>query len=150
MKPEVAALDIFAGGDSSLEAVLERFDRTEPIAVITEGLVNYFELRVVEEFWHRLVDQLAGFPRAVYLTDTYIPEWGGALAGIAELAKLALALIARSRVSIHFDEPTRASRYFRQLGFGEVDVLNPRDFYERLAIPQSRSSPVVKVVEARM
>ena len=69
---QVRAVDILASeGGQGLEALFAGLDRQRPVVVITEGLVNYFELPVIEDFWRRLADQLRAFPAATYLTDLY-------------------------------------------------------------------------------
>ncbi|MDX5300087.1 MAG: class I SAM-dependent methyltransferase [Gammaproteobacteria bacterium] len=141
-------IDIFASrGDTSLETVLAReFDRTQPIAVITEGLVNYFPLPRITPFWSQLVEVLqpAG---GVYLTDNYpLPArypFRRALKGASTL----LSLAARSDVSFHFDDDTQARTYFEDLGFADVQVHNPQDYLDRLPIPRVRGEPLVRVVE---
>jgi O-methyltransferase involved in polyketide biosynthesis len=43
------------------------------LVIITEGLVNYFELGTISAVWQRLAHLLNGYPLGVYLTDVY-PE----------------------------------------------------------------------------
>lgn len=65
-------MDILADqGADSLAQLFAGLDSTRPVAVITEGLVNYFELAVIEGFWSRLATQLQRFPQAIYLTELY-------------------------------------------------------------------------------
>ena len=44
---------------------------TRWVAVITEGLINYFNLDTVTPFWGRLAAGLRRFPLGVYLSDNY-------------------------------------------------------------------------------
>ena len=69
---QVKNVDILADqGADSLAQLFAGLDPTRPVAVITEGLVNYFELAVIEGFWSRLATQLQRFPQAIYLTELY-------------------------------------------------------------------------------
>ncbi|NQD94029.1 class I SAM-dependent methyltransferase, partial [Pseudomonas sp. CrR25] len=69
---QVRAVDILATqGVGSLAALFAGLDREAPVLVITEGLVNYFELPLIESFWTRLADELCRFSRASYLTELY-------------------------------------------------------------------------------
>ncbi len=148
--PEVVPIHIFATeGALSLEHVLQRFDRSAPLAVITEGLAVYFDLDTIGGFWRDLAHRLSDFPHATYWSETYLLGGRGPSRWLVRGARRALATVARSRVSFHFEDADQARAHFRASGFPEVEVHDPRDFYDRLPIPRSRGAPVVRVIEAR-
>jgi len=53
-------------GKLSIEHLLNTLDKTKKTLVITEGLVNYFPLDVIETFWTRLAYALSSFKEGQY------------------------------------------------------------------------------------
>lgn len=146
----VEAVDILAtAGPKSLEALLGRLDPNQPVLVITEGLVNYFELPVIEGFWARLAKVLRGFPQGSYLTDLY-PDlrehpsyrqlrWGVGLVGA----------LTRGRFPLHYRDHAAIEAGFAGCGFAEVAVLDPHEESARRQLPRGRLPGLVRVVAAR-
>src|SRR5215470_7559371 len=56
-------------GPTSIDGVCARLDPTRGTAIITEGLINYFERDLVLGIWRRFADALRPFPRSLYLSD---------------------------------------------------------------------------------
>ncbi|HKK55456.1 class I SAM-dependent methyltransferase [Marinobacter sp.] len=148
---QVMPVDILApAGDHSLETVVARtFDNREPVVVITEGLTSYFSLPVISGFWQRLASVLKERPGSVYLSESYLMPTQLLLRSNLKFFGGLLGAITRSDVSFHFRDDQQAAEHFSSCGFPAVTVHNPADFYGRLAIPQSRHDPMVRVVEAR-
>ena len=140
---------LVAEGDDSVDALLGRLDRTRPVAVVTEGLINYFDLAAISPFWQRLASALKGFPLGVYLTDNY-PQYANMRfqRTLKTLGGL-LGALSRSNVAFHFssDEATRA--HFQSLGFDSLTVHDPADYYGRLPIPRTRNTPMVRILQAQ-
>lgn len=146
---QVQAVDILAEeGEHSLQALFARLDPQRPVLVITEGLVNYFELALLENFWTRLAQQLARFPQAGYLTDLY-PDlqehpsyrqlrWGVDLVG----------RLTRGRYYLHYRDHAAVERGFQGCGFAQVRVLDPHVESQRRQLPRGRLPGLVRVVEA--
>lgn len=147
---QVSPIDILAeDGEQTLEAVINRvFDEEGPVVVVTEGLSNYFSLPVISDFWRRLATALSQRPGSVYLTDSYLLPPQPLLRGGIDLLSKVLGGMTHSQVSFHFRDDDDARRHFLATGFEAVTVHNPRDFYDTLAIPQSRDNPLVRIVEA--
>ncbi|PWR23782.1 class I SAM-dependent methyltransferase [Zavarzinia compransoris] len=141
----VVAIDVLAAdGPQSLDAVLaQSFDPARPVAVVTEGLMNYFTLDTATDVWNRLSAALARFPSAAYLTETY-PEPEKALLRLAMRAGAAgLRLVSRSDAGVHFKSAEAGARHLRACGFAEADIAYPPG--ERMvavltARPQARPS----------
>lgn len=145
----VDAINIFADGDDGLEALVARhFDTTKPLIVITEGLVNYFPLAVIDAFWRRLAVLLRRFPHARYLTDNYPLLKDHPLHGTMQVLRGLLGAVSRSQVNFHFGSDAEAGRHMQTVGFNAVTLHDPRDYYLRLPIPRSRSNPLVRVIDA--
>ncbi|RJF87387.1 class I SAM-dependent methyltransferase [Oleomonas cavernae] len=129
LSPEhkVVPIDILAAeGQHSLEAVLAAaFDRGRPIAVITEGLMNYFQLPVADGFWRRLVAALKHFPAGTYLTETYPVPDRALMRLVARAGAAGLRVISRSGAAIHFATDADAVAHLRRAGFGDVQSHRP-------------------------
>ncbi|EDX88395.1 MULTISPECIES: class I SAM-dependent methyltransferase [unclassified Alcanivorax] len=145
---KVMPINIFADdGDLSLAHVLGQLDTRKPVVVITEGLVNYFPLAVISEFWRKLATALQHFPQGTYLTDNY-PLYHGMpfYHTLKNLGRL-LGAISRSQVGFHFHSDEQTVSHFLQQGFDDLTVHNPADFYSQLPIPQTRGNPMVRILE---
>jgi O-methyltransferase involved in polyketide biosynthesis len=130
----------------SLENLVRReFDSTRPLVILTEGLVNYFELPVISAVWARIARLAGTFPKAWYLTDLY-PDLPGRAAPFVRTAAKLLGAVSRAEVSLHFNHDEQIEDGFKACGFSPVTVHKPEDWYDRLPIPQSRSR--IRVVEA--
>ena len=146
----VMPINIFADvGELSLGHVLGQLDTSKPVVVITEGLVNYFPLAVISEFWRKLATALGAFPQGTYLTDNY-PLYQGmpfyhTLKGLGRL----LGAVSRSQVGFHFHSDQQATNHFEQMGFQSLTIHNPADFYGQLPIPQTRGKPMVRILEGK-
>ena len=60
-----------------------------------------------------------------------------------------LGAASRSNVSFHFGSDEKMETHFRSLGFRIATAHNPRDYYGRLAIPETRGDSFVRILEAR-
>lgn len=147
----VVPLNIFSTeGVDAMESIADKcFDRSQPLLVITEGLVNYFSLESISPFWQRLQEMLAGYAGGTYLTDNYPLFHDHPFHRTMKTLGGMLGAASRSQVSFHFGSDQEAESHFRELGFASVVVHNPKDFYRLLPIPQSRGNPFVRVIEAR-
>lgn len=131
----------------SLEAVITReFDAQQPLVVITEGLVNYFELPTISGVWQRLAAALRAFPAGTYLTDIYPEVTGHRFAGAILAANRALKIASRSSFSLHFASDAAMGAHFESQGFERVTVFNPDR--EPTAAPAARGGAIVRVVRA--
>ena len=136
-----------AGGGDSMEAVIAReFSAARPLLVITEGLVNYFELPVISGVWTRVATVLRGFSPGVYITDVYPEVNGHRFAGLIRSANKSLRVASRSRFTLHFDSDVAMRDHFARLGFGTVSVLDPDR--EPGPTPVARGGAIVRVVVA--
>ena len=147
---QVKAVDILASaGADSLANLFAGLDHSQPVLVITEGLVNYFELPVIEAFWARLATQLKGFPQGTYLTELY-PDlhqhpryrqlrWGVQLVG----------RLTRGSYPLHYRDPEQIVAGFTGCGFSAVTVLDPDQHAQALGLPLPQVPGLVRVIEAR-
>lgn len=147
---QVRAVDILAGeGAQGLEALFSGLDTGLPVVVITEGLVNYFQLPVIEGFWQRLAEQMRRFPRATYLTDLYPdlrehPRYRQVRWGVGLVGRL-----TRGHYPLHYRSAEAIVEGFSACGFDRVSVLDPAEQGSGLGLPPGRWPALVRVVEAR-
>ena len=149
--PEVVPINVFAEeGELSLASVLSRFDRSKPVLVITEGLVNYFDQETISGFWSNLRAEMSRFPLGIYLTDNYPLLHDHPFHRTMKVLRGMLGTVSRSQVTFHFSSDQEAEQCFQTLGYHPVTVHNPKDYYASLPIPESRGNPFVRIIEARI
>lgn len=135
---------------AALETILrQHFDHTQPLVIVTEGLVNYFDLPTISSVWSKIARLTRDFPAAWYLTDLY-PEVHGRAAPLVNAATLVLGQVARADVNLHFESDDAIEDGFKMCGFSEVTVHQPEQFYDTLPIPRSSRHSHVRVVEAKV
>ncbi|PKM21873.1 MAG: methyltransferase, partial [Gammaproteobacteria bacterium HGW-Gammaproteobacteria-14] len=127
-KHRVVPLNIFSTeGIDALETVAEKsFDRSQPLLVITEGLVNYFSLESINPFWTRLQTLLSQYPSGTYLTDNYPLFHDHPFHKTMKTLGGMLGAASRSQVSFHFGNDTEAQQQFKDCGFQKVTIHNPQ------------------------
>lgn len=148
---QVRAVDILAErGSQSLAALLASLDRSQPVVVITEGLVNYFPLELIEGFWSRLATGLSGFPEATYLTELYPdlrehPRYRQLRWGVELIGRL-----TRGSYPLHYRDHAEIVTGFQRCGFARVQVLDPSADAGSLGLPAARLPGLVRVIQAQV
>jgi len=146
----VQAVDILAAkGAHSLAALFDGLDREQPLVVITEGLVNYFERPLIEGFWTRLAQQLGEFPAATYLTELYPdlrehPRYRQLRWGVGLIGRL-----TRGSYPLHYRNAAEIVEAFGRCGFSATQVLDPSE-QAALGLPAAGLPSLVRVIEASM
>lgn len=146
---EVVALDALAEqGPASLEALARRLDRDRGLAILTEGLLGYFDTPAVEAMWRRFARVLRGFAHGVYLSDLNL---AGDVHGMRSTRafRLILSRFARGRVHLHWDTAAAAEAALRDAGFATAALHLPCEVRE-LAFPGGERHHTVRLVEARV
>jgi O-methyltransferase involved in polyketide biosynthesis len=115
----VADLDILRdGGPGSLESLVETMDPAAGLAIVTEGLLVYFDDPTVEALWARLAQALRPFPTGVYLADLRIAR---PRRGLSEQAfELLLGTFVRGRIHPYGGDEAAAEADLRAAGFERV------------------------------
>ena len=148
---QVRAVDILAErGSQSLAALLASLDRSQPVVVITEGLVNYFPLELIEGFWSRLATGLSDFPEATYLTELYPdlrehPRYRQLRWGVELIGRL-----TRGSYPLHYRDHAEIVTGFQRCGFAQVQVLDPSADAGSLGLPAARLPGLVRVIQAQV
>lgn len=141
-----AEIDALAdAGPASIDAICGALDPTRGTAIVTEGLVNYFDRATVEAMWRRLARALARFPSGLYLSDLILRDGnrGPFVTGFSWL----LGAFVQGRVHVHFDRPDDVEVALDAAGFDGA-VLDPRDFAFELAGLEPAGAGRVRILEA--
>jgi O-methyltransferase involved in polyketide biosynthesis len=132
----------------SLESVIAReCDPQRPLVIITEGLVNYFDLGTISAVWQRLARLLNGYPLGVYLTDVYPEVNGHRFAGLIKASNRLLKTASRSRFTLHFENDAAMQQHFLKQGFSQATVFHPD--HEKTTAPAAREGAIVRVVRVQ-
>ncbi len=134
----VVPVDAFKDrGEGSLDALAsQHLDPTQGVAVITEGLINYFDADAVEGLWARIASVLARFPGGVYLSDIHLHDETLRVYG-ARWFKGALERFSKGGVTFHYSGAPRCERALRAAGFREATLLRPSE----VALPRPPGAP---------
>ncbi|NKQ53003.1 class I SAM-dependent methyltransferase [Amycolatopsis sp. K13G38] len=119
--PRVVAVDALRDeGPGSLAELAGTLDPDTGTAIVTEGLLNYFDKAAVESMWQRFASVLRSFPTGAYFADLILRPQGDSLA--ARLGTGLLSTVVRGRVHLHFGNAAEAEAALREAGFPAADV----------------------------
>jgi len=142
----VQPLDALADlGPLSLSALADRLDPAQGTAIITEGLLNYFDRDAVLGMWRRFAGVLSRFPQGLYLSDLHLANDNRGTSQRV-FGKLLQAFV-RGRVHLHFREGGEALAQLREAGFPEARLHDPRQELQAGRILPG--AELVRVIEAR-
>lgn len=133
-----------ADGPTSIDAICSGLDRNRGTAIITEGLVNYFDTPTVFAMWRRFASALQRFPRNLYLSDVIL---GGSRSLIALALQWMLSAFVRGRVHRHFESTAEAEAALASAGFLGA-LLDPRDLAFELPGLERNGAGSVRIVDA--
>lgn len=109
-------------GPLSIEELASRLDPAEGTAIITEGLVNYFDRPTAQSMFERFATALVDFPRALYLTDVYLHD--DVQNPMIRFFAMGLSAFVRGSVYVFDETPDEMVRAVQRAGFTHVDVLH--------------------------
>ncbi|MCP5208118.1 MAG: class I SAM-dependent methyltransferase [Hahellaceae bacterium] len=146
---KVAPVNILrSAGNYSPEHLFASLDSTRPTLVITEGLVNYFPLTTIEDFWKRLADMLDVFPVATYISDIWPNLAAYEVQKTYKLGIQAIQMFTRQKVPLHYNSEDEINEGLRHCGFQEVTVYNPDNLSDEFDIPAMRGDSLFRVAQA--
>ncbi|MPZ00720.1 MAG: class I SAM-dependent methyltransferase [Actinophytocola sp.] len=132
-------------GPGSLADLATSLDPSKGLAIITEGLVNYFDIASVQTMWSRFTDVLSGFPAGLYLSDIHL---GGTRSRLNQTAVTLLSAFVRGQVHLHFTGPQDAEAALRKAGFADATLRRPDDFAGTLPHCTGRSARANHIIAA--
>lgn len=115
----VVDLDVLReGGPGSLEALADTLEPDMGLAIVTEGLLTYFDDDTVDGLWARLAGVLRRFDKGVYLADLRFARSGR---GLSERAlDVTLGAFVRGKVHAYRGDETTAEEALRSAGFKQA------------------------------
>jgi O-methyltransferase involved in polyketide biosynthesis len=143
VRHRVAAADVF--GDE-FPALFHGLDAGRGVAVVSEGLLNYFPTDRVELLWGRIASELRRFPTGLYLSDLHLR--GGAPL-VDRAFATALGVFVRGRVHFHYEHAAAAEATLVAAGFDSAQLHAPAEYAEELPGMCAAGADRVRVVEAR-
>lgn len=128
---DVLSVDLFT---EAFASAFEIFDPKRPLVVISEGLINYFEKPLLQQLIQAIAIYGQDFKILHYLTDIYPEPTQNKLATIIWNSSRLLKWMSRSAFSFHFKTPAEVEYFFQEAGFHQVDVLQPKQFFEHTVL----------------
>lgn len=129
-------------GPGSLAAIAGELDRSDGLAIVTEGLLGYLPTDAVLALWRRFARTLSRFPAGVYISDLHL---GGAVTPPVRAFRLALSAFVRGRVHLHFQDARDAEAELAAAGFGFASV---QPAVEVAGERRGRGSRLANILEA--
>ncbi len=138
-------------GDMSLESLARvHLDPGVPTAVITEGIINYFDRATMEPLWGRIGNLLGDYSGGVYISDNMPHQRGHVFYPLLLTWNWIVALIARGKMHMHFHSDQETEEFFTGLEFTHAKVHSPEAFFGTLPIPESRVPGFLRIIEAKV
>lgn len=132
-------------GERSIDAIAGSLDPARGTAIITEGLLNYFDPASVTGMWSRFARALERFPHGVYLSDLHL---GRDARPIERVFAGLLGVFVRGRIHFHYEDEPAATLGLTGCGFGRPALLSPEDHQELTGPVHGPSARAVRIVEA--
>ncbi|MCH7328726.1 class I SAM-dependent methyltransferase [Acinetobacter modestus] len=144
---DVLSVDLFT---EAFANVFKVFDPKRPLVIISEGLINYFEKPLLQQLIQAIAIYGRDFKELHYLTDLYPEPTQNKLATIIWNSSRLLKLMSRSAFSFHFKTPAEVENFFHEAGFNQVEVLQPKEFFEqtRLENKEQHLGDLVWMIQA--
>ena len=138
------SLDALAdSGERSLAALVQSLAPEKGLAILTEGLINYFDTPAVLGMWRRFAAALAGFPHGLYLSDLHL----AAQVSLGEqVFARVLGAFVRGRVYLHFGSELEAETALLGSGFARAQLRVPEPQMNDGGFVDSKGASLVRVV----
>ncbi len=135
-------------GPESLEALAAKLNREQGVAVITEGLLPYFDGVDGARIWGNIARFSQHFSGGVYLSDYLVEEDSMRVFGAKQLKAL-VSLFVGGRTHFPMRNNSELVAGLVKAGFTDAKVHTAGDFARELSIERPARSGFVRVLEAR-
>lgn len=145
---DVDALE--TGGPLSLrEAVGRHLDPEGGVAVVTEGLLNYFPRELVERTWRNITGLMAmSSAGGMYVSDLHLRDHNHQRVLIRSFRAL-LGKFARGSIHLHYANEREAAAALSASGFAKgVRFVRPPDVEHDVPIPPHNGLHYVNILQA--
>jgi O-methyltransferase involved in polyketide biosynthesis len=133
-------------GPRSIGAIAGELDPARGVAIVTEGLLNYFDAPAVRGMWTRFAGALGRASHGLYLADLSVAsDAGGPLAAVFAAM---LGVFVRGKVHVHFQDAAHAEAELRAAGFAEARLHKPASFAADIGGVEEAGASRVRIVEA--
>lgn len=133
-------------GPDSLPALAGTLDRSQGLAIITEGLMSYLDPESARGVWRRIAGALRLFPSGAYLSDSYVRSDRYGFGG--KVFRGFIQRYVRGRMHIHFQTVDEAAAVLRATGFDRVELHAPSSIAETRDVAAIRGGNRVRILEA--
>lgn len=137
------AADVMTG--VQLSRIFSSLDRAGGVAVVTEGLLNYFPRADVVELWRRVAHELHRFSHGRYLSDLHVTSEAGR---IDRAFTLVLGAAVRGQVQLHFTDESEARLSLLAADFDRAQLWAPHELADQLPGMAAPGASRVRVIEA--
>ena len=135
-------------GDLSIENIAKKYLKPGvPAVIITEGLINYFDMETLKQIWKRISNLLALCNGGVYLSDNLAHKTDHQYYFLVKIWTKMVGLIARGKFHMHFYSDREAEETFKSIGFRELNVHHPETYRGILPIFLSAKPSFINVIE---
>lgn len=145
---QVIVIDALADdGPESLAHVTATMDPHRGTAIVTEGLVNYFDQATAESMFARFASALEPFPSGVYLTDLYLSSDNDT--PLIRAFSTALSVFVRGSVHTFYNGPEEAETALLHAGFRSAALELAADHPAAGKAGTDPGASLVRIVRAR-
>lgn len=142
---KVYGCDIFS--EQFQQILTQDLDPTRPLAVLSEGLINYFSKDLIGQLSQILSKEFQSFPKAYFISDLY-PEPTHQLAKIIWNSSKLLKFLSKSEFQFYFTSPQEATDFFKMHGFKTVYIRQASSFEQ--PEEQTHLGDIVWIVDAQV
>lgn len=136
-------------GEQSIKALLGKLDPAKKTLIVTEGLVNYFDLATIKSVWEQMAEGLKTFPEGYYVTDLYPDFIHHPSYKYVQFAQKLVGFFTRGQWPLHYRSDDAIQKGFKQDGFSQVEVHDPAEFYGKLNLPEVKTQTLVRIIRAK-
>lgn len=134
-------------GPDSLAELAKKLSTEKGLAIITEGLVNYFDENNVRGMWKRFSHTLSQFPNGLYLSDIHLGKQNKGR--VANIFSKMLSIFVRGGIYLHFQNREAAEKALIDSGFKTAKLHKPGDWADKIKACAKPGANLVRVIEAR-
>ncbi len=146
---QVVVIDALADeGPASLSELTKTLSKDQGLAIITEGLVNYFDEKNVRGMWGRFSKALSQFPHGLYLSDIHLGRHNQGRQ--ANLFSKILSTFVRGGINLHFNQREDAEKALIEAGFKTAVLHKPGDWADKIKACSAKGVNLVRVIEAKV
>jgi O-methyltransferase involved in polyketide biosynthesis len=133
-------------GPQSIFSIVETLNPKLGTAIVTEGLLNYFDTPTAAGIWQRFAKALQRFSNGLYLSDLYLQSEHDGMTG--SIFKKFLSSFVRGRIHVHFESRQHVVEVMRDAGFDTARIHETGDLPATRDISHIRGAERVQILEA--